>query len=183
MENHAAQTHVPAQVLRPLSCAQLPAWRGGIWQDEQYQQAILAIENLIDGETNEIVIMATVVCTLHHQFEYFHWTGFYRVTAPNVLKVGPYQGGHGCLTITLDRGVCGKAARTEVTQLVPNVHDLPYHIACSSTTQSEIVVPVHNQIGKLIAVLDVDSNDLAAFSQTDQHYLEQVCRLVGNPLG
>jgi len=149
----------------------------------QYQQAISAIESLIHGETDEIALMATLVCTLHQQFEYFHWTGFYRVIAPKLLKVGPYQGGHGCLTIPFERGVCGKAARTEATQLVPNVHELPYHIACSSTTQSEIVVPVHNKTDKLIAVLDVDSNDLAAFSRTDQQYLEQVCLLVGKQLG
>ena len=152
-------------------------------KEEQYRQAISAIAGLIEGESDHIAIMASVACVLHHQFEYFHWTGFYRVTAPKVLKVGPYQGGHGCLTIDFDRGVCGKAAREKATQLVPNVHDLPCHIACSSTTQSEIVVPVFNQAGELVAVLDVDSDELAAFDETDRRYLEQVCRLVGNQLG
>ena len=150
---------------------------------EQYQQAISTIKSLIQGETDEIAVMATVVCTLHHQFAYFHWTGFYRVTAPKLLKIGPYQGGHGCLTISFERGVCGKAARTETTQLVPNVHDLPYHIACASSTQSEIVVPLRNRAGKLIAVLDIDSNDAAAFDQTDQRHLEELCRLLGRQLG
>lgn len=151
-------------------------------KDEQYRQAVSAIRGLIEGESDEIAILASVACVLHHQFEYFHWTGFYRVAAPGVLKVGPYQGGHGCVTIPFDRGVCGKAAREEATQLVPNVHDLPYHIACSSTTQSEIVIPVRNRAGKLVAVLDVDSDDPAAFDQTDQRYLEEICRLVGDQL-
>lgn len=151
-------------------------------KDDLYRQTRSAIQGLIDGETDDIAIMATVACELHRRFDYFHWTGFYRVTEPDLLKIGPYQGGHGCLTIPFDRGVCGKAAREKATQRVPNVHDLPYHIACSSTTQSEIVVPVCNREGTLVAVLDVDSDRPDAFDETDQRGLEEICRLIGSRL-
>src|SRR6185295_17401751 len=116
---------------------------------------------------------------LHEAFAYFDWTGFYRVIGAELLGVGPYQGGHGCLRIPFSRGVCGAAARTLRTQFVPDVHAFPDHIACSSLTQSEIVVPVLAPGGKLVAVLDVDSNLPAAFSATDQHELEQLCAELG----
>jgi len=152
-------------------------------KDEQYRQALLAVRSLVEDESDEIAVMASVVCELHHRFERFHWTGFYRVTSPGVLTVGPYQGGHGCARIPFDRGVCGRAAREEATQVVADVRDLPYHIACSSTTRSEIVVPVHDRAGRLIAVLDVDSDEPAAFDGTDRRGLEEICRLVGSRLG
>jgi GAF domain-containing protein len=116
---------------------------------------------------------------LHHSFEAFDWTGFYRVVAPGLLRVGPYQGGHGCLEIPLERGVCGTAARLRQTQVVPDVTKFPGHIACSATTRSEIVVPVFDVTGELIAVLDVDSNQLGAFDDIDRVNLEKVCGMVG----
>ena len=85
---------------------------------------------------------------LHNAFDHYHWTGFYRTTSPGILKIGPYQGGHGCLVIAFENGICGAAARTGKTQNVPNVHDRSEHIACSSTTNSEIVVPIKNSKGK-----------------------------------
>jgi GAF domain-containing protein len=144
-----------------------------------YAAALARIRALIAGETDEIAVMATVVAELHHGIEYFDWTGFYRVTAPGVLKIGPYQGGHGCLTIPFERGVCGKCAREAVAQVVPDVTQVPYHLACASSTRSEIVVPVIDPAGGVRAVLDVDSDTLAAFDSLDARQLEIVCGWVG----
>ena len=141
----------------------------------KYIRASERINALIEGETDEISVMATIVCELHHEFEQFHWTGFYRRTEADLLKIGPYQGGHGCLSIEFSRGVCGKAAREGLTQVVEDVHELPYHIACSSTTISEIVVPVFDRNRNLRAVLDIDSNDPSAFTELDASYLEKMC--------
>ena len=145
-----------------------------------YEKAASRIENLIAGEHDEVAVMATVVCELHHAFDRFHWTGFYRAVAPGTLKVGPYQGGHGCLTIPFERGVCGAAARERRTQVVHDVTTVPHHIACSSTTRSEIVVPLMDAAGEVRAVLDVDSDDLAAFDETDREWLERICALVSH---
>ena len=145
-----------------------------------YEETLRGIERLIDGESDPVAIMATVACELHHAFDHFGWTGFYRVAEPGLLKIGPYQGSHGCLTIPFDRGVCGAAARTCETQLVADVRDCPHHIACSSSTLSEIVVPVADRHGRLLAVLDVDSDRLAAFDDTDRRCLEQLCTALGS---
>lgn len=139
----------------------------------------LRLRGLLDGEDDWIAALATLACELHHAFEAWHWTGFYRVVAPRLLVVGPYQGGHGCLRIPFDQGVCGAAARTELTQLVPDVEAFPGHIACASTTRSEIVVPVPHPDGGVLAVLDVDSDLPAAFDLHDQAFLEAVCRDLG----
>lgn len=144
-----------------------------------YRETLSHIENLIAGETDPIAIMATVVCELHHAFDYFDWTGFYRLVEPDCLKIGPYQGVHGCLRIHLDRGVCGAAARTRQTQRVDDVRTFPGYIACSASTLSEIVVPVLDSRGRLLAVLDVDSGRLAAFDDIDQYYLETLCQRIG----
>jgi L-methionine (R)-S-oxide reductase len=124
--------------------------------------------------------MATVVCELHNAFDHYQWTGFYRTTEPNVLKIGPYQGGHGCLVIPFDKGICGAAARTGETQEVPDVHARPEHIACSSSTNSEVVVPVKNTNGAVVAVLDLDSDLPAAFSEEDIHLSERICHWLGS---
>ncbi|ARA93401.1 MAG: GAF domain-containing protein [Bacteroidetes bacterium] len=145
----------------------------------RYEDVFRRIEALLDGETDWIAAMATVACELHHTFAHYHWTGFYRAVSDDLLVIGPYQGGHGCLRIPFDRGVCGAAARTRQTQLVPDVDQFPGHIACSSTTRSEIVVPVLTPDDRLLAVLDVDSDDPAAFDETDQAYLERLCRQLG----
>lgn len=143
---------------------------------EQYAAAAAHIETLIAGETDLIAAMSTIVCELHHGLEHFDWTGFYRVVSPGNLKVGPYQGAHGCLSISFDRGVCGKCAREGKTQVIPDVRAIPFHIACSGSTRSEIVVPVFDSRGEVRAVLDVDSNSQAAFDDTDARNLEEFCR-------
>ena len=148
-------------------------------KQQQYDTTLARIDTLIDGETDLIAIMATVACELHHAFSHFHWTGFYRAVAPNLLKIGPYQGGHGCLRIPFDRGVCGAAARSRQTQLVPDIRQRADHIACSSATLSEIVVPVITPGGQLLAVLDIDSDRLAAFDQIDCQNLEKLCARIG----
>ena len=119
--------------------------------DEVYQR----ITAILEGEEDWVTAMATVACELHNAFDHYHWTGFYRTTSPGMLKIGPYQGGHGCLTIPFDKGICGAAARTGETQDVPDVHARAEHIACSSSTNSEIVVPVKNSLGDVVAVLDL----------------------------
>lgn len=145
----------------------------------RYDDLTLSIGGLLDGEDDWIAALATVACELHHAFAWFHWTGFYRVVSDGLLIVGPYQGGHGCTRIEFSRGVCGAAARSKATQLVPDVHAHPDHIACSSTTLSEIVVPVLTPDGRLLAVLDVDSDHPAAFDTLDQQRLEQICADLG----
>ncbi len=132
------------------------------------------IASLTEGETDEVALMATVVCELHHADDRFDWTGFYRVTEPGILKIGPYQGGHGCLVIPFGRGVCGAAARTGETQIVPDVEAFPGHIACSSSTRSEIVLPVFAGGGRLIGVLDIDSDRPDAFTGTDARELAAI---------
>lgn len=139
-----------------------------------YQDLAKTVAALTEGESDEVALMATVVCELHHADDRFDWTGFYRVTEPEVLKIGPYQGGHGCLVIPFSRGVCGTAARTNETQLVDDVEAFPGHIACSSSTRSEIVLPVHNAAGTVIGVLDIDSDQPAAFDEEDAMALESL---------
>lgn len=145
----------------------------------QYRALRAAIEALVGAEQDAVAIYATVACELHAAFDAYDWTGFYRRVGPERLLIGPYQGGHGCLEIAFSRGVCGAAARTRETQLVPDVHAFPDHIACSSTTLSEIVVPVLDSEGELLAVLDVDSNLPAAFDSVDQEELEAICAWIG----
>ena len=143
-----------------------------------YDALAKTIAALTEGEDDIIALMATVVCELHHSDDRFDWTGFYRVTGPQMLKIGPYQGGHGCLQIPLSRGVCGAAARTGETQLVADVDAFPGHIACASSTRSEVVLPVWNRAGDLIAVLDIDSDQPAAFDQGDADRLAELLTLV-----
>ena len=136
---------------------------------EQTRRNILA---LIAGERDEIAVLATVAAELHHAFPHFHWVGFYRVVQPGLLKVGPYQGGHGCLSIPFERGVCGRCARDKTTQVVADVTQIPHHIACSRTTRAEIVVPVLDARGEVRAVLDIDSDVPGAFDAVDREALE-----------
>lgn len=145
---------------------------------QSYDSLLSRVRDLIAGETDPIAVMATVACELHHAFDYFDWTGFYRVVEPGVLKVGPYQGTHGCLTIPFDRGVCGAAARSCKAQIVPDVREFPGYISCSSTTRSEIVIPILTPAGSLVGVLDVDSDRLGAFDEIDRVNLEKICMMV-----
>ncbi|WP_282092130.1 GAF domain-containing protein [Epibacterium ulvae] len=132
-----------------------------------YEDLNKTLDALTEGETDEIALMATLACEIHHSDARFDWTGFYRVTEPEILKIGPYQGGHGCLKIPFSRGVCGAAARIGETQLVADVEAFPGHIACSTSTRSELVVPVFNGAGAVIGVFDIDSNQPEAFTQED----------------
>jgi GAF domain-containing protein len=150
---------------------------------DAYTEARRRIDALLDGETDWIAGMTTVACELHHSFDYYDWTGFYRAVGNDHLVVGPYQGPHGCLHIDFDRGVCGAAARTRETQLWPDVSEAPDHIACQSSTQSEVVVPVVTPDDRLLAVLDVDSDTLGALDETDQEHLEALCRNLGDQFG
>jgi GAF domain-containing protein len=132
-----------------------------------YDDLSKTIASLTEGEDDVISLMATVACEVHHSDDRFDWTGFYRVTGPEMLKIGPYQGGHGCLVIPFSRGVCGAAARTREVQLVPDVDAFPGHIACASSTRSEIVLPVFDAKGDLLAVFDIDSDQPDAFTEAD----------------
>lgn len=138
-------------------------------------QRILA---LVENETDVVALMATVTCEVHHADDRFDWTGFYRVVAPGLLKIGPYQGGHGCLTIPFDKGVCGAAARTGEVQLVPDVEAFPGHIACSSSTRSELVLPVRDAGGRTFAVFDIDSDRPDAFTVADAGALAGILQSV-----
>ena len=136
-----------------------------------YAGATREILAITHGETDAVSLMATLACEIHHRHPKSDWTGFYRVVAPELLKIGPYQGGHGCLVIPFSRGVCGACARTGEVQNVPDVDAFPGHIACSSTTRSELVLPVRNGAGELLGVLDLDSNSPAAFTRADEDWL------------
>ncbi|HKK74696.1 MAG TPA: GAF domain-containing protein [Saprospiraceae bacterium] len=141
-----------------------------------YQRATLDINATLDGEDNATLKMATINALLKSHLPYYYWVGFYCVQDGR-LSVGPYQGTMGCLHINFDRGVCGRAARERTTQIVGDVHALAQgkeHIACDPNSASEIVVPVFNQEGDLIAVLDVDSTQQHSFNAIDQTYLEQI---------
>lgn len=142
----------------------------------RYSAVAEEIAAVLDGETNQIARMASVVSMLASSFEHYFWTGFYLVdpNKPDELVVGPYQGSLGCLRIAFGRGVCGVAAATRMTQVVEDVHTFPGHIACDSRSASEIVVPVCDPWGQLIGVFDVDSETPAAFDTVDQAALERI---------
>ncbi|MEO0357472.1 MAG: GAF domain-containing protein [Pseudomonadota bacterium] len=141
-----------------------------------YEELARSIRGLTADETDQIALMATVACDVHNSDDRFDWTGFYRVVGPELLKIGPYQGGHGCLVIPFDRGVCGAAARSQSTQLVPDVDAFSDHIACSTTTRSELVLPVWGPTQELIGVFDIDSNQPDAFTQGDADALAAILK-------
>ena len=140
--------------------------------ERSYSETAGAILSLTEGEDDVVAKMATMAAELFHGMEGFDWVGFYRVTSPEILKIGPYQGTHGCLTIPFSKGVCGAAARTREAQVVPDVEAFPGHIACSSSTRSELVLPVFDGAGDLIAVLDIDSDRPGHFDERDVAALE-----------
>ena len=144
-------------------------------KQEKYESLLPQIEALVTGETDLIAKMANVAAALHETFG-FWWTGFYRVQG-NELVLGPFQGPIACTRIPFGRGVCGAAWQRAETVIVPNVHEFAGHIACSSASNSEIVVPVLRD-GVVIAVLDIDSTDFGTFDETDKQYLEQVAKLI-----
>lgn len=138
---------------------------------ERYEALLPQIEAVVEGESDLIANMANVAAMLHETFR-FWWTGFYRVVGEE-LVLGPFQGPMACTRIRKGRGVCGTAWAKGETQVVPDVEKFPGHIACSSASRSEIVVPVWHE-GDIIAVLDIDSAQLATFDETDRRYLEKI---------
>ena len=147
-------------------------------KEEKYKELVEDIRSLIDGETDMIAIMSNVAAEIHQTMG-FWWTGFYRVI-DNELLLGPFQGPIACIHIAYGRGVCGTAWKKAETIIVPDVEQFPGHIACSSQSRSEIVVPVfsHDEEKAVIAVLDIDSEHLSTFDETDRKYLEEICGLL-----
>ncbi len=143
---------------------------------DRYAAAAKEIAAVLKGERNLTARMATVSNILHHAFEHFFWTGFYVVDPdkPDELIIGPYQGTLGCLRVPFSKGVCGAAATSGETQIVDDVQAFPGHIACDARSASEIVVPVRDAAGRLIAVFDVDSDRKAMFTVTDKNGLEAI---------
>ena len=145
----------------------------GLPKADAYAQLQVEVESILAGLNDEIAGMATISCLLAHGFGHL-WAGFYRVVAPGLLRVGPYQGTLGCLEIAFGRGVCGAAAARRETVIVPDVNAFPGHIACDGRSVSEIVVPVFNQRKELIAVLDLDSTERGTFDEVDRVGLEKL---------
>ncbi len=144
----------------------------------RYEMAYTHLSLVLDGESDMIARMATTACILNGLMESFYWTGFYRVVGDG-LVIGPYQGTMGCLHIARGRGVCGSCWEKGETILVPHVHDFPGHISCDSSSRSEVVVPVRDRSGEIIAVLDVDSDIRGAFDECDREHLERLMELIG----
>jgi GAF domain-containing protein len=143
-------------------------------KDAAYSTLETQIESVLAGVDDPIAGMATISALVHHAFSHL-WTGFYRVVEPGrLLRVGPYQGTLGCLDIQFGRGVCGTAAASGATVVVPDVAEFPGHITCDSRSQSEIVVPVFDKERRLIAVFDIDSDRKNAFGPEDQRGLERL---------
>lgn len=143
---------------------------------EQYKQLTSQIRSLIEGETDAVAVMSNVAAAIHQAMG-FWWTGFYRV-AGEELVLGPFQGPVACMHIPFGRGVCGTAWKRAETVVVPDVEQFPGHIACSSESRSEIVVPVFGHDNTVVAVLDIDSRELNTFDETDRQYLEEICKML-----
>ena len=144
-------------------------------KQETYKSILPQIESLVAGETDMIAKMSNVAALLHEAFG-FWWTGFYRVDGQQ-LVLGPFQGPIACTRIPYGKGVCGTAWQRAETVIVPNVHEFAGHIACSSASNSEIVVPIISD-KQVIAVLDIDSTDFGTFDEVDKCYLEQISQLI-----
>ena len=145
-------------------------------KEEKYELLTQQIEALIAGETDAVAVMANVSAVIHEAMG-FWWTGFYRVV-DNELVLGPFQGSAACMHIGFGRGVCGTAWKEQKTIVVPDVEQFPGHIARSSESRSEIVVPVFSGEDEVVAVLDIDSKELGTFDETDRKYLEGICKLL-----
>ena len=145
-------------------------------KESQYDLIFRQIAALVEGETDTIAKMANVAAVLHESFG-FWWTGFYRVAGEELI-LGPFQGPVACMHIPFGKGVCGTAWKRNESVVVPDVEAFPGHIACSSASRSEIVVPVHGPDGAVTAVLDIDSDRLATFDETDRVWLEKIVTLL-----
>ena len=151
-------------------------------KEEKYRLLTEQIRSLIEGETDVVAVMANIAAAIHETMNFF-WTGFYRVrpkadSGVQELVLGPFQGPVACMHIPYGKGVCGSAWKQRQTLVVPDVELFPGHIACSSLSRSEIVVPVLSSAGEVWAVLDIDSKELATFDETDRLYLETICGLL-----
>lgn len=147
-------------------------------KEEKYRLLTAQVKSLIEGETDSVSVMANVSAAVHEAMGFF-WTGFYIVHGDE-LRLGPFQGSVACMHIPFGRGVCGTAWKEAKTIVVPDVEEFPGHIACSSLSRSEIVVPVFNTKNEVVAVLDIDSCDLHTFDEVDQHWLENVVKSLTN---
>lgn len=145
-------------------------------KEKKYEELLSSLKGLLEGETDWIAAMANFAAEVHETFAFF-WTGFYRVEN-DLLVLGPFQGPVACVRIGYGKGVCGAAWREKKTQVVPDVHLFPGHIACSTLSESEIVVPVFNTRGDVVAVLDIDSKEKGTFDETDRFYLEKAVKLL-----
>jgi GAF domain-containing protein len=145
-------------------------------KEEKYRLLTEQLRALLDGETDQVAMMANVAAAIQAEMGFF-WTGSYRVVG-NELVLGPFQGPVACMHIGFGRGVCGTAWQQRQTIVVPDVEQFPGHIACSSLSRSEIVVPLFGADGEIVAVLDIDSTELATFDQVDRLYLEAICQLM-----
>jgi L-methionine (R)-S-oxide reductase len=146
--------------------------------NESYDDLGKRILALCAGEADQVALMATIACEVYAADDRFDWVGFYRNIGDRMLKIGPFQGGHGCLTIPFGKGVCGAVADSQAALNVPDVDAFSSHIACSTSTRSELVLPVFNRDGSLIAVFDIDSDQPAAFLPEDQHRLQSILNAV-----
>ena len=147
-------------------------------KNARYDEARQQIAGLVAESKDPIAAMASTTSVLFEQIKAASWVGFYRVVGPGLLRVGPYQGPVGCLEIPFDRGVCGAAASQQRTQIVPDVHAFPGHIACDSKARSEIVLPILDLEQNLVAVLDIDSHEVGAFDEADRLHLERIAKLL-----
>ena len=142
----------------------------------RYTRIVAQIENLLSKTDDPIARMATISAILYHKMDYFFWCGFYRVNG-NKLIVGPYQGPAACQVLE-GKGVCIASVEKREPMIVPDVEKFPGHIACDSRSKSEIVIPVYDNDGRIVAVLDVDSKDINSFDENDQFYLEKIIKLI-----
>jgi len=145
-------------------------------KEARYDLVNRQLASLLEGETDAVAKMANVAAVLHGEFG-FWWTGFYRVAGEELI-LGPFQGPVACMHIPFGKGVCGTAWQRNESVVVPDVEAFPGHIACSSASRSEIVVPVHGPDGSVVAVLDIDSDRLATFDGTDRLWLEMIVGLL-----
>ena len=143
----------------------------------RYQRIYKQIEELIQKTNDPFARMSTIATVLNHKFDYYFWTGFYRLVNDELIMCC-YQGSIACLILEKNKGVCWEAINQKETIIVPNVHEFPNHIACDSHSKSEIVVPVKNRVGEITAVLDVDSKELDSFDEVDAENLEKIVALI-----
>lgn len=143
---------------------------------DRYTQLVPQVQALLAGETNTVANLANVCAALKYGMDFF-WVGFYMVENDE-LVLGPFQGPPACTRIQKGKGVCGHSWQTGQTVMVPDVEAFPGHIACSSLSRSEIVIPLRNALGEVVAVLDVDSEHLNNFNETDKIYLEKICSCI-----